>query len=199
MKTSRVPYGRVAAHNFVIILKKGDKRIDVIPSTNDCSLFPISHFWATHLMNFLSADSYCVAYPELTFAHRSVLSPFQLVQHRFPSEYIAGLVAKYQARGFDFRVRPYAWEEQRERTTCTNNSSCPRIHRFFGDRFCVKGLLTREAGEYLHFRLLPSEKTAYWWRGGDPCGDGCNDEVGFPERKFPSAGLLIDEDLPWSL
>ncbi|KAL1942583.1 hypothetical protein VTO73DRAFT_6185 [Trametes versicolor] len=190
VKTSRVPYGRLVAHQTVFALKKGPRRIDVIPSSNDCSLYPITHFWASHLMNFLSADTYCVAYPDLTFSGRSVLSPFQLIQYRHPSAYVADLIQKYELRGYDFRVRPYAWDEPPRTTGCVGNGACPRVRRFFGDRFCVKGQLSRDRGDSGFVRKLPSEQTAYWWRGGDACGDGCKHDGMFPERKFPSAGLL---------
>ncbi|KAL1942560.1 hypothetical protein VTO73DRAFT_6162 [Trametes versicolor] len=189
-RTTRVPYGRVVAHQLVIQLKRGAKRIEVIPSTNDSSLYPISHFWATHLMNFLSSDTYCMAYPELTFSGRAVLSPFQLIDHRFPSEYIASLVAKYEARGFDIRVRPYAWTDAPSHGTDGGDATCPRVRRFFGDRYCAHGRLSRSAEDCGYPRMLPGAQTVYWWRGGDECGDECQHQLAFPERRFPSAGLL---------
>lgn len=198
-KTSPVPYGRVTAHEYVISLKNGDRRIDVIPSNNESSLFPITHFWASHVMNYLTADCYCVAYPDLTFSGRSVLSPFQLVQYRLPSAYVASLVEKYQLRGFDFRVRPYAWDELVDRSSCSGNSACPRVRRFFGDRFCAQGVLSRDRENSGFVRKLPSENTAYWWRGGDACGDDCEHDDVFPERKYPAAGLLIGEKLQRTL
>lgn len=198
-RTTRVPYGRMAAHDSVLVLKKGNKRIDIIPSVNNNSLFPITHFWASHLMNYLTADAYCIAYPELTFAHRAVLSPFQLVQYRFPSAYVADLITKYEGRGFDFRVRPYAWDVPGGTSSCSGNAACPRVRRFFGDRFCALGLLSRDRSDSGYLRKLPSNSTAYWWRGGDACGGGCEHDKIFPERNFPSAGLLREEDLQWVL
>lgn len=196
VRTSRVPYGRLAAHEFVIVMQKGTQCIDVIPSSNECSLYPLTHFWASHLMNYLSADAYCIAYPELTFAGRSVLSPYQLLQYAFPYQYVAKLIEKYEGRGFDFRVRPYAWDNIGARGPCVGNSACPRMCWFFGDRFCAQGQLSRDRAHSGFPRKLPSDKTAYWWRGGDPCGDGCHDDEAFPERRFPAAGLLVVEQIP---
>ncbi|EIW54148.1 uncharacterized protein TRAVEDRAFT_89234, partial [Trametes versicolor FP-101664 SS1] len=108
MSTSRIPYGQNVAHALVITLQRAGQRIDIIPSINASPLFPISFFWASHLMNYLTADSFCAAYPEYTFAQRAVLSPVQLIDHRYPSPEIVRVIRKYEDRGYQFRVRPYA-------------------------------------------------------------------------------------------
>ncbi|KAI0351825.1 hypothetical protein OH77DRAFT_1562849 [Trametes cingulata] len=61
---------RRVAHSTVLVLQRASTRIDVVVSSNDSALYPLSHFWASHLMNYISSDSYCVAYPDLTFARR---------------------------------------------------------------------------------------------------------------------------------
>ncbi|EIW54752.1 uncharacterized protein TRAVEDRAFT_91056, partial [Trametes versicolor FP-101664 SS1] len=69
---TRLPYGM--AHEVVLALGKGSSRIEVIPSTSGSALLPIAHFWSSHVKNFISADTFCVAYPEQTFKGRGLLS-----------------------------------------------------------------------------------------------------------------------------
>ncbi|OJT12390.1 hypothetical protein TRAPUB_11059 [Trametes pubescens] len=73
--TFRVPYGQNVAQQFVIVVGKPGLTIDIIPSVSEEALYPLSHFWGSHLVNYISADTFCVAYPELTFWGRSLLSP----------------------------------------------------------------------------------------------------------------------------
>lgn len=197
--TSAVPYGRRSAHEPVLVLSKGSMRIDIIPSVNDNALYPISHFWGSHVMNYLTADSFCVAYPTLTFASRSLLSPFQLIHHNLPSAYILSLVAKYSARGFDFRIRPYAWNDLVDEDHSADISACPRVRRFFGDRYCLMGAMSRAYGEGGYARMLPSPSTVCWWRGGAPCGDDCGDSEVFAERRVPTAYVLQEKLTPVDL
>lgn len=166
------------------------QRIDIIPSINASPLFPISFFWASHLMNYLTADSFCAAYPEYTFAQRAVLSPVQLIDHRYPSPEIVRVIRKYEDRGYQFRVRPYAWNDCIGNALCARNAACPRLRRFFGDRFCLTGNLSRDYGDDGFGRSLPSETTVCWWRGGDVCGGECARSDVFPERDFAAAEVI---------
>ncbi|OCH88799.1 hypothetical protein OBBRIDRAFT_693533, partial [Obba rivulosa] len=46
--------------------------IEVIRSVRETALYPICFFWSTLLMNYFSADAFCVAYPVLTFQRRGL-------------------------------------------------------------------------------------------------------------------------------
>lgn len=197
--TANIPYGRNSAHRPVILLAKQGVRIDVVPSNNEAALFPLSHFWSTHVMNFLSADTFSVAYPDLTFAGRGLLSPFQLIAYRHTSEYIITLIRKYEARGFSFRVRPYAWGEQVPSVVCDVGPACSRTRRFFGDRFCLGGPISRDYSDCGYYRGLPANVTVCWWRGGDSCGVECEYAEVVPERATPDAMVLEADRVPHAL
>ena len=48
-------------------------RVCLIRSATTCPLFPVAHYRATHLMNFVSKDRVVVAYPTLTFARKGIV------------------------------------------------------------------------------------------------------------------------------
>ncbi|KAH9846472.1 hypothetical protein C2E23DRAFT_696829, partial [Lenzites betulinus] len=78
-------------------------RIDLIHSQTQSALFPLPFFWSTHLMNYLTADSFCIAYPALTLRGRGLLNPVALSDSRFPTHRTLNVMTKYQLRGYDFR------------------------------------------------------------------------------------------------
>lgn len=197
LEKRKAPYGM--AHHIVIALGKGSSRIELIPSTSESALLPIANFWSTHVMNYISADTFCVAYPELTFNNRGVLSPVRLIDLRHTSSHIITLIQKYAARGFDIRTRRYAWDEAWPPSPCTSDASCPRQRRFFGDRFCVTGTLSRNYEDCGFSRALPSELTVLWWGGGDACGVECDFGGRLPERAIPSAVTVEESSIPGGL
>lgn len=198
-ETSTIPYGRSTAHRHVIVLEKGHRRIDVVPSVNNCALYAVSHFWSSHVMNYLAADTYGIAYPESTFQGRGLLSPFQLMDLRHTSAYVIDLIRKYEARGFTFRVRSYAWDEDGSSSRCSQSEGCSRVRRFFGDRYCALGRLSRAYEDGGFPRGLPSGSTVCWWRGGDPCGVECEFGGILPERAVPAAIVVEAKTLPDTL
>ncbi|KAH9848188.1 hypothetical protein C2E23DRAFT_709698, partial [Lenzites betulinus] len=90
----------------VIHLRRGQKEIDVIQSSSPSPLLPIPHFWSSHLMNYLTADGYCMAYPQYTLAGQGLLSPVQLIDLQLPPPRTLNAMKKYSVRGYDFRSRP---------------------------------------------------------------------------------------------
>ncbi|KAL6303188.1 hypothetical protein BKA93DRAFT_698635, partial [Sparassis latifolia] len=44
----------------------GKAVIKIIHSRADSAIYPISHFWSTLVINFISADSFGCTYPSLT-------------------------------------------------------------------------------------------------------------------------------------
>ncbi|KAI9067793.1 hypothetical protein FKP32DRAFT_1543326, partial [Trametes sanguinea] len=90
----------------VVHLRRGDTHIDVIQSATRSSLHPIPHFWASHLINYVTADSFCMAYPELTLSGRSVINPAALDGFLFPRQRTLQVIDKYSSRGYSIRVRP---------------------------------------------------------------------------------------------
>ncbi|KAH9895266.1 hypothetical protein C8Q73DRAFT_623280, partial [Cubamyces lactineus] len=98
----------LAGFSLAIQLTKGNSKIDIVQSTTLSALHPIPYFWSTHVMNHLTADTFCVAYPHFTLAGRALLNPIVLIDDRYPNDRTLGMITKYQARGYDFRLHPYA-------------------------------------------------------------------------------------------
>ncbi|KAI0634074.1 hypothetical protein C8Q77DRAFT_1022930, partial [Trametes polyzona] len=97
-------YSRDAAGISIIVkLCKGSTNIDVIQSATPSALHPLPFFWATHLMNFLSATSFCIAYPSLTSNARGLLNPISLTLYKYPHKRTLDVLRKYGQRGYDFR------------------------------------------------------------------------------------------------
>lgn len=79
---------------FVNKLKRRDGiSIDIVESSTDCSLHPLPYFWSTHLINYVSADAFCIPYPALTLSLRGCL-------RSATNPRVGDLVSKYKKRGF---------------------------------------------------------------------------------------------------
>lgn len=165
--------GDSAGFKRVVHLEKEDRRIDVIQSATLSALHPIPFFWGTHLVNYISADSFCLAYPTLTLQGRGLLNPISLIEYRYVRQRTLDVLRKYESRGYDFRLHPTAWGAD-PTTECDGREGCPRAVRYFGDRCCLTGSL-RVARDTLYIPSDPVDRprTVRWWRGGDACGGLC--------------------------
>ncbi|KAK7677653.1 hypothetical protein QCA50_019344 [Cerrena zonata] len=136
-------------------------RFDVIESTGSVAYNAIVHYWGTHVMNAMTADSILCAYPTLTLAQKAI-------QVRYAAT--GNPVAKYRKRGFkildkDFRAVDLSM-------TCHNSVLCSSRDRYFGDEATliipVKGLLT-SPGDAVVGESAPVRVSA-WRMGGRGCG-----------------------------
>ncbi|KAH9853917.1 hypothetical protein C2E23DRAFT_867870 [Lenzites betulinus] len=120
------PYpGVTSGFRSVVRLRRGEQSIDIIQSLTRSALHPIPYFWSTHVMNYVTADSFCVAYPDLTLAGRALLNPIQLLELEHPSSNIVDKMLKYIDRGYDFRKHPTAWEMESDAATeCNDGPAC---------------------------------------------------------------------------
>ncbi|EMD30685.1 hypothetical protein CERSUDRAFT_101090 [Gelatoporia subvermispora B] len=57
-----------------IRMRKDNLQIDILESHTPLAAFPVPHFLGTHLFCWLSADSFCTAYPGLAFERRSLIT-----------------------------------------------------------------------------------------------------------------------------
>ncbi|EIW60987.1 uncharacterized protein TRAVEDRAFT_98979, partial [Trametes versicolor FP-101664 SS1] len=108
LKTDRAkPYSHTnPAINRVVHLERDDLDIDVIQSCNASALYPIPHFWSSHLMNYLSADGFCIAYPDYTLTGRGILTPNQMIGFQLPTFRTLSTITKYVERGYEIRTQP---------------------------------------------------------------------------------------------
>ncbi|KAI9065787.1 hypothetical protein FKP32DRAFT_1534223, partial [Trametes sanguinea] len=101
----KYPYA-ASGISSVTHLHRDGIQIDIIQSATRSALHPIPCFWATHVMNYLSADNFCIAYPEYTLSGKALLNPIHLVECFYPPPATLTNLSKYMERGYDFRMRP---------------------------------------------------------------------------------------------
>lgn len=94
-------YGRMAGVFEMVSMRKGDRRVDVLRSKSDSALHPISYFWGTLVMNYLGADSFGCAYPDLTFSRKCLVTPIARLNGTYATERVARCVDKYEERGYE--------------------------------------------------------------------------------------------------
>ena len=68
-------YLRPQFHSTITFVHS-QQTIDVIVATKSTGIYPIFHFHSTILMNFVTHDSICCTYPQLTLRGLSVIHPF---------------------------------------------------------------------------------------------------------------------------
>ncbi|KAI9057978.1 hypothetical protein FKP32DRAFT_1614961 [Trametes sanguinea] len=68
-------YEGYAGAAIIMHLQKGLRRVKIIESVTKSYLYPLGHLWSSHVMNYLGADQYCIAYPAYTLSGRALLSP----------------------------------------------------------------------------------------------------------------------------
>ena len=185
--------GAFAGFRQVVHLTKGEAHIDIIQSVTISALHPIGYFWGTHVMNYISADFFCIAYPKTTLEGRGLLNPVALVDRQYPGKRTLAVLKKYAERGYEFRVRPYAWDASVD-TECDQSEGCPRTIRRFGDRYCLMGSFhMADSPSLLPHGLPVAGHVVRWWRGGPACGGVCvapEDAVILDMRDFPTVRTL---------
>ncbi|OCH86568.1 hypothetical protein OBBRIDRAFT_690064, partial [Obba rivulosa] len=69
---SRAAYYHIKGFSHLVRLRTPQGVIEVIRSARESALYPLCFFSSTLLMNYISADSFCVAYPSLTLLRRGL-------------------------------------------------------------------------------------------------------------------------------
>ncbi|KAI0054479.1 hypothetical protein BV25DRAFT_1817004 [Artomyces pyxidatus] len=158
-------YSNGALASVTTLRTRDNKKIDVIASTRNSPLLPITYFWGTLIANYISADTLCITYPQLTLDGVSAINPL-----RTPSSRAERCIKKYEERGFiivDFSqingVQHAPWKPA--------PFHCPQTYRTFQDAGC---LIFRFCPD--HPRKPPALFPIYnpmWKYGGAHCGGDC--------------------------
>ncbi|KAI0649234.1 hypothetical protein C8Q79DRAFT_500506 [Trametes meyenii] len=205
----------------VIHLKRGSFEIDLIQSVTRSALHPLPFFWGTHVMNYVGADSFCVAYPEHTLQGQAFLNPIQLVAYLRPTLRILANKEKYTLRGYTFRrplpfIAPSQPSDDTDKnhtpspahttldphplSDCVGQSACPCTIRYFGDEFCFMGSFRALSdSRYVERPLVEPSRTVRWWCGGPPCGTACVNALHAEKRIIPGVSTIRSADVFTSL
>jgi len=93
--------------------------LDVVVSNTEDPLLPITSFWGTLLQNYISTDTFAIAYPRATLRRAGYLAPFRENQ-----ENTQKCIQKYQGRGFT--INRYVLDP--------SPYYCPAASRSFADK-----------------------------------------------------------------
>ncbi|KAI0710043.1 hypothetical protein C8Q76DRAFT_798812 [Earliella scabrosa] len=116
----------------VVVGVTGDALTDGV-----CSV-PVAFTGSTFLMNYLTADGFCSAYPSLTLRFRALLQLDRLTMPNTGIGFI-WLVARYAWLGIDFRTSADNWDKDKFGLvrSCSRSWLAPCVERRFGDRGCL--------------------------------------------------------------
>ncbi|KAK7680605.1 hypothetical protein QCA50_016387 [Cerrena zonata] len=136
-------------------------KFNVIESVGSIVYNTIAHYWGTHVMNAITADTILCAYPTLTLSHK-------VIQVRYAAT--GNPVAKYQERGFHIlnrRLRDLTLSD-----SCEDSVLCSSRNRYFGDKdtlvVAVPGVVTTAASHNVDANQ--SGRVSAWKLGGLACG-----------------------------
>ncbi|PSR87070.1 hypothetical protein PHLCEN_2v5256 [Hermanssonia centrifuga] len=170
LKGTTVELGPLAqAHYVSMVGICGFRRIstergvfDVMRSETATPLLPLPYFHSTLLVNYISADSLCVAYP------LGLLSRNGVTQSRSLSEHATAGLAKYRSRGYEFHDVPWTWDPRKE-GRCYEHGHCSRAVRYFGDEYCFTVKFPNRSPPSV-LPILGGKLTCAWVWGGYGCG-----------------------------
>ncbi|KAH7919428.1 hypothetical protein BV22DRAFT_1133842 [Leucogyrophana mollusca] len=157
----------------VFIALKANKRITIFVSTQDVASRTVFEMPTTLHMNWLSADVYFSAYPNLLRNHRGLTKSLAMRDGRL----VAGVMREilYRAEcGDSIETSPQVWDSPgMPKHTCTSSPDCLHCVRHTDDSNCLWVHLDNDRDVPEDFRAM--EDPVIMWTIG---GDGCNYEPG---------------------
>ena len=139
--TSPLPYHGPGILAVIPLQHPGQKKIDVVISTNDNALLPIATFWGSVVQNYMAADSFAIAYPRNTLKRIGYIAP-----DRAHLAKTVRCVQKYHTRGFTIL----------EYDTVIHQGYCPAQLRSFDDEHTLRFSFTDPPHYY--------EPQFHYWR-----------------------------------
>ncbi|TDL18182.1 hypothetical protein BD410DRAFT_753461, partial [Rickenella mellea] len=110
------------------------RSIDIIVSCDASPLSPIFQFHSTPVMNWITADAVCSAYPLYTFASRGIVNPLVLADDEYLPSSLRAIYKYRRHRHFDFQLDPSPWLGWHD---CSRPLMCPHSVRSTIDGACL--------------------------------------------------------------
>lgn len=158
-------------------------RLDVMCSASPSALYPLTFFHSTLVMNAISANSICIAYPQHVVDRSGLLSMHGM------GDIAREAAEKYETRGYQLVAHDFHHADD---GGFAQGSGCGRRHRYFGDEFCLTipfAPLIMPAVKS-QSRFARSKWTAGWTLGGASCGEFMCEDCCGPESY---TAVLMDE------
>ncbi|KAI0054714.1 hypothetical protein BV25DRAFT_1783348, partial [Artomyces pyxidatus] len=140
---------------FRLVNSRG-RQLDVICADSESALTPIPHFWGTLVVNYVSADEICVAYPRLTLNGIGYINPARIGMGTNDA------IEKYAARGFT--ITPFT-DNNDTHPLFPPNAHCPHSLRGFDD---VHSLRIRLGDTLTEHSTVPHLVWCPRWRWAGP-------------------------------
>lgn len=147
-------------------------------------LRPLPHFYATHLVNFVSADTFCIAYPDLFFSKRSLVKTTEDVSN--------ASLKRWTDRGWNLSQDAKTWRGLSTAISrdCAELDLCPRKLRWFLDGACCSMSFRKSGAHPTAYAPVPLQLshaaseaacgvwTTAWVWGGSACDNAaCQREI----------------------
>lgn len=161
------------------LLRIGETLLDIVCSNSPSPLLPIAKFHSTAVMNFISAEGFCIAYPI------SVLQRVAFTAARRMRSNDRAFLQKYHDRGFLVFPSPHSLAKfPCDVSGCYAEGFCAAQRRFFTDQHCITVIFDRFKNELTNDVdgaavlcrsvgcILPTELTRLtveWVWGGPAC------------------------------
>lgn len=141
---------------------------DVLCAEGCTPLTAVAQFYSTHLMNSVSADAVCMAYPAAFFNNSGI------VRGGTRACGVVEGIAKWGERGFRMADNVDDLLRQRDGGECSASGHCPQDFRFFGDKHCLtfhfnRALATDGGQAGCNLNQVNFRWTAGWIFEGQPC------------------------------
>lgn len=124
-KRQTMSYWRRSSVKSVLRLRSNRYRthIDIICAEHNSATFPITTFWGTHVMNYITSTNIVILYPRTTLSGGGFLNP------QTPPKTLRRMQKKYSRRKFTIAKFPHNSE------TCHDpHRYCPSTFRFTEDK-----------------------------------------------------------------
>lgn len=181
------PYVDETAISCVVRMERRDGRaVDVVVSTCHSALAPIARYYASHVVNVVTASSICVAYPDSTFQRRGFFRPWAArTWNRVRA------VEKYMSRGYALVGFSKNVEASVEGGTGSRHFYCPHQERSFADSGTLR-LWYGETDDWLARSADDALLREVKWKWGGYCCTCCVKASGQAimviKRKLENAG-----------
>lgn len=117
----------------VVRIQTSKATFHILRATSASPTQPLPYLWSTLLMNFFTADAFCIAYPKLTLKRIGIISD----HIKAPSFKLDHLQKKYETLGY--RIVPYIPVHYSfpPVSCCRFTPYCPAAEWYFGDQQCL--------------------------------------------------------------
>ncbi|KAI0686967.1 hypothetical protein C8Q76DRAFT_588486, partial [Earliella scabrosa] len=131
-------------------------------------LYAITSQLHSGLLNYVTATSFCSAYPILTRNRRALLNPCRLIDlERIPNS-LTPEIARWAGSQWTLSQ---TWLQWAPGLSCNGprSAGCSVAQRYFQDASCSWGSLDLTGGTF----AKSMRETVMWWRGGRTCTAEC--------------------------